>query len=556
MSISHTWLATVALLIVSAAPCVAADAAPNNTVYEAFVRTFAEGGDGNPSGDFKGLIKKLNYLNDGNAQTSGDLGIGILWLMPIFPAGSYHGYDVTDYRNVNPDFGTLSDFTQLLQQAHQRGIRVILDIPFNHTSAHHEWFKDAVQNGPHRPWYLMGPDDGQSARWWSTTVDADGNRIKYFSLFGSNMPDLDFDTTAVRDEVKAIAKFWLDRGVDGFRLDAAKHIYGWTDKPTEGDIQKNNAWWRSFSDFVYSIKPDAVLVGEVLGEERMLIRHARGLNALIDETFMKGARAEIQHPHAGFLTHWKQVVQSATAENPAHTYNSFTFLASHDQNPRLASELEQNTPATAVQRYRLGMCILMSASRCPILYQGDELMQRGWKWNGNSPTDPKNPGDGSHIYDETLREPVPWTADDNGPADVKWQPPGHPGFLPKYDRPNDGVSFEEENADHHSVLSLVRALTNLRERFPAFANGELGDVLSDTPDWLAFERVTGDQHFLVLVNPTPQANTYALADPQWRQSETLFWADGQSGATGAGGQIQNDVKVAAFGMMLLRRAGR
>jgi alpha-amylase len=404
----------------------------------------------------------------------------------------------------------------------------------------------------------MGPDDGQGARWWSITADSSGNRLKYFSLFGSNMPDLNFDAPQVRDEVKGIAKFWLDRGADGFRLDAAKHIYGWTDKPTEADIQKNNAWWRSFSDFVYTIKPDAVLVGEVLGEERMLIRHARGLNALIDETFMKSARAEIQHPYAGFISHWKQVVQSAAAENPNKTYDSFTFLASHDKNPRLASELEANNPAEAVQRYRLGMCILMSASRFPILYQGDELMQRGWKWKGNSPNDQKDPGDGSHIYDETLREPVPWSKDENGPFDVKWQPPGHPGFLPKYDKPNDGVSYEEENADGHSVLALVRTLTNLRMKIPSFANGDLGDVLSDTADWLAFERVSGNEHYLVLINPSPQAKTYSFNDqwhPEWKQSTEVFWSDGQGGNTGASGQIQGDVNVAAFGMALLHRTG-
>jgi alpha-amylase len=149
VSISRTLVATLALLFGSAALCLAADA-PNNTVYEAFVRTFAEGGDGNPSGDLKGLIAKLDYLNDGNPQTDADLGIGILWLIPIFPAPSYHGYDVTDYRHVNPDYGTLDDFAKLIEQAHRRGVRVILDIPFNHTSVQHEWFKDALENGPHR----------------------------------------------------------------------------------------------------------------------------------------------------------------------------------------------------------------------------------------------------------------------------------------------------------------------------------------------------------------------------------------------------------------------
>src|ERR1044072_5745371 len=118
----------------------------NNLVYEIFVRSFADS-DGNSVGDIKGIIQRLDtYLNDGNPGTDNDLEVGILWLMPIFPAGSYHGYDVTDYRAINPDYGTLNDFKRLLQEAHSRGVRVILDVPFNHTSNQHPWFKEAINN--------------------------------------------------------------------------------------------------------------------------------------------------------------------------------------------------------------------------------------------------------------------------------------------------------------------------------------------------------------------------------------------------------------------------
>ncbi len=275
----------------------------NNFVYHIFVRSWADTPtDNNEIGDLKGIRENLDYLNDGRPQTDDDLEVGILWLMPIFPSRSYHGYDVTDFKAVNPDYGTLQDLKVLVAAAHQRGVRVILDIPFNHTSNQHPWFKAAV-NDPasrFRKFYQFA-DINQPAPpgSWHVATANNGQQVRYFGLFDAGMPDLNFNNADVQQEIKGITKFWLALGIDGFRLDAAKHIFGDTSNAlTEPMMLRNNDWWRAFSDSVYRIKPDAVLVGEVLGDRELLRRNAFGLDGLLDEPLMHAARSRIAFPSA------------------------------------------------------------------------------------------------------------------------------------------------------------------------------------------------------------------------------------------------------------------
>ncbi len=548
----------------------AAQAAVNNLVYEIFVRSFADSVDADRIGDLRGIIDKLDpYLNDGNPSSDTDLEVGLLWLMPIFPATSYHGYDVVDYRNVTIDYGTLSDFTALIAAAHSRGVRIILDIPFNHTSNQHPWFVEAVQNAasPKRAYYLIKADDGSSMDNWHATVSPSGERLQYFGLFGSTMPDLNYDNTTVRSEVKQIARYWLGLGADGFRLDAAKHIYG-DFTPTEQQILKNNDWWREFSDDVYRANAQAVLFGEVLGDREIERRHAWGLDGLVDEEFMNEARDQSAWPKPGFIGRWKSFVDAARAVNqsayiPGSPYadipfNSFAYVSSHDQNPRLASAMEaaqRNGMAAPLDAaYRLNLSMLLSMSNFAIIYYGDEIMQPGWKWNGNQPWGTP-PGDGSGVYDETLREPFDWYKAGDGPGQAHWLEP----FLPKFDRPSDGVSVEEENTQPGTV-DWLRGLTNLRTRHSVFAGGDILGILSDTSDWMVFEKGSNADRYLVLINPSPQSNNYEF-HPGWYQqysgSQLIYWSDGGAKSwadeTANSKHIGQNVFVPAFGMVILRQ---
>ena len=565
------FVAALVLLLPAVIDAVIAEqpsVAENNLVYEIFVRSFADS-DGNGIGDLNGITAALDsYLNDGRAETDHDLEIGVLWLMPVFPSPSYHGYDVTDFRAIDPEYGSLSDFKTLLAESHRRGVRVILDLPLNHTSSEHPWFTTALNDpaSPERAYYSMAPDEGPVRDGWHRARTTSGAAVRYFGLFSSTMPDLTFDHAPVRTESKATAKFWLDLGVDGFRLDAAKHVYGdHFGDLAEDEIAKNNAWWFDFSRSVYAVRPEAILVGEVLGSREVMRRHAWGLDGLLDEAFMNELRAELAEPKAGLIAGWQQFERAARALNDAahdssltsadRLFHAFPFVGSHDRNPRLASELEdlerQRRGPGRDAGCRLAMYLLLGLASHPVWYAGDEVMQRGWKWRGNAADHPTEPGDGSRVYDETLREPFPWFRSGAGPGQTTW-------FAPRFDRTNDGVSREEQD-EPGGTLHLFRGLTNLRTRHPALANGEIGAVLADTAEWQGFERVQGSSRYLLLINRSAVGQEYRFHEgwfPQYGRAQLVFWSDGArrtwADVTLANRSIDGSVFVPPFGLVVLR----
>ena len=206
--------------------------------YSLFVRAFADG-NGDGIGDFKGLAKKLDYLNDGDDTTTDDLGVTGLWLLPIFESPSYHGYDVDDYYSINPEYGTMNDFETFMIECKKRGISVILDITFNHSSVYNEWFKASKNpESPYRSWYRWISDEdtdqpslGYTGPYslkqkalggavWNIDLrnrglDSHGKEMFYYyaGVFGSQMPDYNLDEKAVPKEFKKDMKLWLDKGV-------------------------------------------------------------------------------------------------------------------------------------------------------------------------------------------------------------------------------------------------------------------------------------------------------------------------------------------------------
>jgi alpha-amylase len=541
----------------------------NNLVYEVFVRSFADGdNDPNKIGDLKGVISKLDYLNDGNPKTSDDLEIGILWLMPIFPTRSYHGYDVSDFRDINPDYGTLDDFKTLVKEAHKRGIRIVLDLPLNHTSSAHPWFKEALKDetSPFRSFYQIRPDASDVPGDWRRITSPSGVKLRYFALFDEGMPDLDYKNQAVWKEAMEIAKFWLDLGVDGFRLDAAKHMFG--DRFTglqEGEILKNNDFWLAFSQFTYKINADAILFGEVLGDREINVRHSWGLDGLISEAFMNELRNQVSKPGPGFLARHKNYLTDARdlnkrAFNPKlgftdQPFQSFDYIASHDRNPRLASDLEvmraQGMRASVDEAYRMALHTLMTVSTRPLLYQGDEVMQKGFKWNGNAPTN-SNPGDGSGVFDETLREPFPWYKAGTGAGLTKW-------IKPRFSQPNDGASKEEQEKEG-GMLHLTKGLSRLRSRHLPLANGDIGAILSDSHEWMVCEKFADKDRYLVLMNLTGTGKDYRFHNswfPEYIGARLIFWSDGQQKVwrdrTDDSEAIGNSVFVPPSGLVVLRK---
>ena len=226
--------------------------------YEVFVYSFYDS-DGDGTGDLKGLTEKLDYINDDDPSTDTDLGCTGIWLMPVMPSPSYHKYDVTNYMDIDPQYGTLEDFQAFLDAAHQRGISVIIDFVMNHTSSDHPWFQEAaayLRNlapwetpdrtvCPYVDYYNFSREPG--------TCKLEGTEWYYEAPFWSGMPDLNLYNEAVRAEMEATVTFWLDLGMDGFRLDAAKEF-------VSGDTNANieilswfNNWVRANKNtpFVY-----------------------------------------------------------------------------------------------------------------------------------------------------------------------------------------------------------------------------------------------------------------------------------------------------------------
>lgn len=333
--------------------------------YEIFVRSFYDE-DGDGKGDFKGLIEKLDYLNDGDPATHTDLGITGIWLMPIHQSPSYHGYDVTDYRTIEADYGTNADFSAFIEAAHQRGINVIIDYVMNHSSSDHPWFIESKNEGSvYRDWYRWSDTNpGGLGPWGQTVWHSDGNDY-YYGLFWGGMPDLNYETPAVKEEMFDIACFWLeDMQVDGFRLDAVKYIYE-TGNQLE-DMEETFEFFRDFRSFYKSVNPDAFAVGEAWTSTDKVKKYVE--NDRLDYCFefdLAGALLNAaNNGNASALT--KQVEEVMVA----YPYLQFgTFLTNHDQN-RVMDVLGRD-----VTRAKLASQLLLSLPGIPYIYY---VKRSGW----------------------------------------------------------------------------------------------------------------------------------------------------------------------------------
>ena len=195
--------------------------------YEIFVRSFKDS-DGDGIGDLEGLIEKLDYVNDGDPDAGTDLGANCIWLMPVAESPSYHGYDVTDYYTINPDYGTNDDFQRFTTEAHRRGIKVLVDMVINHMSDQHPIFQEALNDpdSPYRGWFRFSPTPGPDNEWGDNGWRKSPVRDEYYyGFFSHRMPDLNWEAEPVREEMKKTASYWLgDMGADGLRLDAVWHL--------------------------------------------------------------------------------------------------------------------------------------------------------------------------------------------------------------------------------------------------------------------------------------------------------------------------------------------
>ena len=459
------------------APDAAHEQRSSGVYYEIFVRSFADS-NGDGIGDLDGVTAKLDYLHW--------LGVSGIWLMPIFPSPSYHGYDIIDYRAVNPQYGTMADFRQLVAAAHRRGIKVIIDLVANHTSNEHPWFK-AAQNpaSPYHDWYLWaGPHTNLDARSpWGGPVWRTLGTQHYMGIFDTHMPDLNYANPAVRKAMIAIGRFWLKQGADGFRLDAAKHIY---DKYKQDDhslaiMDKDVAWWSEFRRGIDPVDPHAYLVGEVSGSHsRLLAPFFKPLNAVFDfplaPRLIASAASERDDHLGATLVHIQDVYRAAAGR----TVKDAPFLGNHDRD-RVMSDLHGN-----LDHMKVAAALLLTLPGHPFIYYGEEIGMRGVK---------PDPSD---------REPMRWDRSRSAPGEATWEVSPIPA--------SEDVSVAAEQGDPHSLLTRYRELIHWRMDIAPLRDGVIADYPTGDAALAAWRLTDASGSVLVAHNLSGTAHELALQD--------------------------------------------
>jgi glycosidase len=457
----------------AAAQEVGAHGAPNwrrgAVCYEIFVRSFYDS-DGDGVGDLNGLTQKLDYINDGNPDSQSDLGAQCIWLMPVAQSPSYHGYDVADYYRIDRDYGTNEDFKRLVREAHRRGIRVLVDLVLNHASSEHPYFKDALLNpgSPYRDWFIWSPTHpGVKNPWGGDNWHRSPAREEYYyGFFWGGMPDLNYETPAVREEAKKIATFWLEElGADGFRLDAVKHLVEEDYGRIVEHVPATHAFLREFADHVHRVAPDGFTIGEVWDSiGAMLLYYPDQLDAYFA---FEASAAIMESIRTGSANTLLGPFLRLQHELPAERWSP--FLRNHDQTRTLTAL------GGDVAKAKVAATLLLTLPGLPFLYYGEEIGMTGDK------PDPR------------LRTPMHWNrAPAAGFTDgLAWEPL-QPDWLT--------ANVEVHDADPNPLLNLYRRLIHLRAENTALASGVLVPLTASTTAVAAYLRQQGSRTALVVAN--------------------------------------------------------
>ncbi len=477
-------------------------------IYQIYPRSFADS-NGDGIGDLRGIIGKLDYL-------AGTLGVDAIWCGPVYPSPQVDfGYDITDHTAIDPIFGTLDDFDALVTAAHARGIRVIIDLVPNHTSDRHPWFVESrsAPDSPKRDWYVwadplpggLPPSNWTSEQGGSTWEFDEPTGQYYLHSFHRTQPDLNWRSPRLRAAMLDVVRFWLDRGVDGFRIDVLHMIAKdpeLTDNPPRPDATPNPAdlqhpdydtqWHvhdRMHPDLYGYLAEIRDLLEEYsrrTGQERIAIGEVepmpwdswtRFLGSELDGVHFTFNFNFIESPwHAAGL---RASIGAQEAALPRGAWPNYV-LSNHDR-PRLAT---RNGPRSA----RLAALLLLTLRGTPTLYNGDELGLEDLEIPREEWLDP--------LGRDQVRGPMPWTSSRNGgfdssPADASPWLPVPTRYLER--------SVERQLADPGSILNLYRRLLAFRRTSPALLRGEYRP-LDCPPDCLAYLRSTPEQTLAVLLN--------------------------------------------------------
>ncbi|AKJ29153.1 glycoside hydrolase family 13 protein [Caldimonas brevitalea] len=515
-----------------------------SVVYQIYPRSFCDG-NGDGIGDLRGIIGKLDHLQA--------LGIDVVWLSPVYASpNDDNGYDISDYRAIMPEFGTMADFDEMLDGLHRRGIKLMMDLVVNHTSDEHDWFVQACRScdNPYRDYYIWRAprEDGSEPNNWESAFGGSAWQFHeptgeyYLHLFSKKQPDLNWDNPKVREEVYDLMHFWLRKGVDGFRMDVINMIAKTPGLPDAPVCDPSSRWQPAFTTaadedrlllYLREMKErvlshyDIITVGETPTVTTRL-----GLALTHQETGALHMLFQFEHmdlDHQGSkwmgreldLYELKRVTSRWQTELAVHGWNSL-YLSNHDQ-PRPVSRFGDDEEYR-VESAKLLATFLHLQQGTPFIYQGEELGMTNVRFDS---IDDYRDIETLNMYriavherGEDPQQVLSWIhakSRDNARTPFQWDDSEHAGFSTV--RPWIGVNpnyryvnAAQALADPDSVFRYYRCLIELRKAHAILVDGRY-DLLNDTPDEVfAFTRTLGEQRLLVALNFSPDTVPWRRPD--------------------------------------------
>jgi alpha-glucosidase len=472
----------------------------DGVIYQIYPRSFADS-NGDGIGDLNGIISKLDYLVD--------LGVDALWLSPINPSPDKDfGYDVADYFDIDPKYGTLADFDRLLQEAHKRNLHIILDLVLNHTSDQNEWFKESrsSKDNPKRDWYLWkSAPQGKMPNNWQSVFGGPGWQLDettgeyYFHMFVPEQPDLNWRNPEVYQKMLDVFKFWLERGVDGFRLDVFNEYFKdaqFRDNPGKFGI-------RSFDrqQHIYDCSQPEMFTA--IKDIRAILDSYKERYA-VGETFLATTEQAAKYIgpeklHAGFdftflTSPWnpKRFLSVVTKWDSLLSENAWpNYVLNNHDNPRSATRYGQGEND---ERLKVAASMLLTLRGTPFLYYGEEIGMRNLKLKRSELQDPV----GKRFWPvpvgrDGCRSPMQWDGSENaGFGKGKPWLKVHPNYIKR--------NVETQKAEASSLFNYYKKLLAIRKATPALQKGSFVPLTYDPRSLLAYLRQDHDQTVLVVLN--------------------------------------------------------
>jgi oligo-1,6-glucosidase len=506
-------------------------------VYQVYPRSFKDS-NGDGIGDLKGITSELDYIQG--------LGVSVIWLSPHYDSpNADNGYDIRDYRKIMKEFGTMADFDELLEGVKQRNMKLVLDLVVNHTSDEHAWFVESRESkdNPYRDYYIWRPGkNGGPPNDWTSFFSGSAWKLDpatgeyYLHLFAEKQPDLNWDNPKVRQEVYALMKFWLDKGIDGFRMDVIPFVSKDQTFPNfpanfDGRAQYIYAAGPHMHEYLQEMnrevlaKYDVMTVGEAFGvtlqQTPLLVDERRHeLNMIFN---FDAVRINQQNDiyREWTLPELKTIYSEQDRGLDMHSWNTI-FLSNHD-NPRIVSSFGDDSAANRVPSAKLLATMLFTLKGTPFVYQGDELGMTNYPFKGIEDFDDiavKNAWNeyvvSKKVSAEAFLANIRKISRDNARTPMQWDDSSNGGFTTAVKpwllvNPNfKEVNAKQSLADPNSIYRYYRRMVELRKKTPALVYGDFKDIDPANAKVFAYTRILGGQGYLIVLNFSGEVLNYAI----------------------------------------------